>query len=201
MVRRRTRRMIEEAIANGTWIPPVTKPPVHLGQKPALFDTFTIVNPDDADSSLKEKAGLWNAIKVLFCVMLPYVPCLYSRKPVSVVAMRLDNTPQIDQLSIQEPEPTSPPSHLRRLTLWRKPAAPPQSTASETQIPSPSHPPEYKTVTVSVMIAMPSPPEYKQHTHEYGSEDQECPAVEFGIADVELPSGWALDPQRVDRSS
>lgn len=70
MVRRRTRRMIEEAIANGTWVPPAIKAPVKLGDKPLLFDTFTNVNPDDGDISLKEKAGLWNAIKVLFTLAL-----------------------------------------------------------------------------------------------------------------------------------
>lgn len=104
----------------------------------------------------------------------------------------------MDQLSIQEPPPPTPPSRFAlfaRAVPWRKAPTPPPST-SETQIASPSHPPEYKTVTVSVMIAMPSPPEYKQHNHEYGAaEEQECPAVEFGIADISLPHGWSLDPR------
>jgi hypothetical protein len=177
LLRRRTRRMFEESIANGTWIPPAPKIPVNLGNKPLLHDAYTNIDPNHEDVSLKT-AGLWDTVK-----------------PVSVTLAKADNVPMVDQFSIQQP--SSEPQHrqfpLARLLRMRAPTPTLTPSVSESQIVSPSHTTQYKTVTVSVMIAMPHLPQQKAHHHD--GADRECPAVEFGISDVELPRGWSLEPR------
>jgi hypothetical protein len=91
----------------------------------------------------------------------------------------------IAQLSIQEP--SAPQTRMEKFLKWRTNEHPSQrgsspSGSDEPQITSPSGVSEYKAVSVSVMIAMPMPPQH--------DKEGECPAVEFGIADVELPRGW-----------
>lgn len=38
-IRRRTQRLVEEAIRNGTYVPPEARVPAHLLEKPKLHDT------------------------------------------------------------------------------------------------------------------------------------------------------------------
>jgi len=173
LIRRRTRRLIEEAIANGTWIPPAGRAPVNLAEKPLLYDVYTDSDPEK-DGVVQEKAALWTDIL-----------------PVSATLARKDPK-LISQLSIQEP--SAPQTGIQKFLKWRTNEHPSQERSSssgsgEPQIASPGDLPEYKSVSVSVMIAMPLPPDLnKQHNRE-----AECPAVEFGIADVELPQGWTIE--------
>jgi len=181
-VRRRTRRRLEEAIANGTWNPP-RKPSFRLGEKPRLYDAYTSLDVVEHEhDSLKHKAGLWDTFK-----------------PVSVTLVKPSDTQAMARPSIlqdstpPQPPPLLPPPrqfHLVRLLRSgsRTPLSP--SGSSESDVSSTSHPPpECNMITVAVMIAMPSPPEHKQHKH-----DPECPFVEFGISDVEPSPGWSLEP-------
>lgn len=85
---------------------------------------------------------------------------------------------------------------MQKFLRWRPnnhhtPGGSSSSTSNEPQIKAPNESTEYKTVSVSVMIAMPLPPDLNKG---HGGSD-ECPAVEFGIADVELPQGWTIDPK------
>jgi hypothetical protein len=177
LVRRRTRRNIEDAIANGTWLAPTLTIPVKLSDKPSLYEAHTILDPEHTHDSLKEKGDLWDALK-----------------PVSVTLVRSYKIPMAEQLSIQEQSLTTQPRRysLANLLPSRAPV-PPSPTISESQISFSSDPPEYGAVTISVMIAMPFPPESMRHQHDQAK--QEYPDVEFGISDVELPLGWSLEPR------
>jgi len=166
IMRRRTRRLIEEAIANGTWIPPVVRAPVNLARKPLLYDVYTDLDLEK-DRAVQEKAALWTDIL-----------------PVSATLVR-KNPKLIAQLSIQEP--SGPQTRIQKFLKWRTNEHPSQGGSSpsgsgDPQTTSPGCLAEYKAVSVSVMIAMPLPPDLNKHNKEV-----ECPAVEFGIADVELP--------------
>jgi len=176
LVRRRTRHIVEQAIANGTWITPPPKIPVNLRDKPYLHHAYTVISPHHEDSSLK-KAALWDSIK-----------------PVSVSLVKSDVVPAVHQLSVQEPLPNPPPRRAPMARLLRsRTSVPPSSNIPEPHVSSPVPPQEYKTITVSVMIAMPSLPEFKPHRHD--QTEQECPAVQFGVSEIKLPLGWSLEPQ------
>jgi hypothetical protein len=173
IVRRRTRRLIEEAIANGTWIPPAVRVPVNLAEKPLLYDVYTELDPEQ-EGEMQEKAAMWNDI-------LPVSPTLVRKNP-----------KLINQLSIQEPATRQ--TRIQKFLRWRtnehrSRGGSSSSGSGEPQITSPGDLPEYKAVSVSVMIAMPLPPDLNTR---HGGED-ECPVVEFGIADVELPQGWTIE--------
>jgi len=172
VVRRRARRMVEEAIANGTWIPPVVRTPVNLAEKPQFYDVYTDLDPEK-DGELKEKPALWTDIQ-----------------PVSATFVRKDPK-LVEQLSIQEPETVQ--TRFQKFLKWRPNDhhGPSSSNSEEPQIASANESAEYKTVSVSVMIAMPLPPDLNKRPT---SGEDECPTVEFGVADIELPQGWAIDP-------
>jgi hypothetical protein len=55
--------LIEEAIANGTWIPPAVKGSVNLAEKPLLHDVYTDLDPEKG-GVMQEKAALWTDILV-----------------------------------------------------------------------------------------------------------------------------------------
>jgi len=176
LVRRRTRHIVEEAIANGTWITPSPKIPVNLRDKPYLHHAYTVIAPHYEDTSLK-KAALWDSIK-----------------PVSVSLVKSDVFPAVHQLSVQEPLPNPRPRRAPMARLLRsRTFVPPSSNIPEPQVSFPLPSQEYKTMTVSVMIAMPSMPEFKPHRHD--KTKHECPAVQFGVSDIKLPPGWSLEPQ------
>jgi len=176
LIRRRTRRMIEEAIRNGTWIPPAPRTPVKLSDKPALYDAYTILSKKHHDESfLKEKPGLWSAIK-----------------PVSTTLVTNEkSTTHIEQMTIQDDESITRRSGYQplvsRLLQWRKFSSSPSSASLEaTSFPAPD-PTQKSTALVSVMISMPTPPE-QQNLDKTG-----FPVVTLGIAHVPLPQNWSID--------
>jgi len=176
LVRRRTRHIVEQAIANGTWITPSPKIPINLRDKPYLHHAYTVIAPQHEDSSLK-KAALWDSIK-----------------PVSVSLAKSDVVRAVHQLSVQESLPNPPPRRAPMARLFRsRTSVPPPSNIPEPQVSSSLPPQEYETITVSVMIAMPSLLEFKSHQHD--KTEQECPAVQFGLSEIKLPPGWSLEPR------
>jgi hypothetical protein len=58
--------MIEEAIANGTWIPPAPRSGVKLGDKPSLFDAYTTFAYEEKGNVLEKKAESWTTFKVSY---------------------------------------------------------------------------------------------------------------------------------------
>ncbi|KAJ7506976.1 hypothetical protein B0H11DRAFT_187814 [Mycena galericulata] len=64
ILRRRHRRMVEEAIANGTWVPPTPRVKVDLRKKPRLWDAHI------APPVLDARADEWEGIMV--CIFIPF---------------------------------------------------------------------------------------------------------------------------------
>jgi hypothetical protein len=60
VIRRRARRVIEDAIRNGTWLPQAGRPVVKLGEKPKLFDVHTTV---PAISPVDDSLLAWGHLK------------------------------------------------------------------------------------------------------------------------------------------
>lgn len=60
ILRRRHRRMVEEAIRNGTYIPPPIRTPKTLGERPMLHDVFVnLVHDDNNVEAMEEKEMCW----------------------------------------------------------------------------------------------------------------------------------------------
>jgi len=103
----------------------------------------------------------------------------------------------MEQLSIEDdPLTASSVNHrhyLARMLRWRDfSSSPPATPGSPAAVAAATHASisptqQFKMATVSVMVAMPTPPEYK-----VSHMGDECPVVEFGIADVELRQGWSF---------
>ena len=64
VIRRRARRMIEEAVQNGTWLPHAGRPAVKLGEKPKLFDVHTTADGIPYRSPLDRGLLAWDDLKV-----------------------------------------------------------------------------------------------------------------------------------------
>jgi len=170
VIRRQARRMIEEAIRNGTWLPQAGRPVVKLGEKPKLFDVYTTMNgvprrPDDSFLA-------WGGLKPLSATL---------KKPVS---------PSPQAPVVRSPAPAElPPSLLFRLVPQLRP--PPRVATPD----SPTHPletaqqPHNTTLTVSVMIAMPTPPTAKHHN----SSEDTFPPVQVGVAHLPISQGLTMD--------
>jgi hypothetical protein len=83
----------------------------------------------------------------------------------------------------------SPPSLLSRLVPQLRPL--PRVTTSD--LPAypleARQPPHNTALTVSVMIAMPTPPATKR----YSSSEDTFPPVQFGVTYLPVPRGWIMD--------
>ena len=71
VLRRRQRRLMEEAIRNGTYIPPAVRKLRALGTKPILHDVHLDLSRDYEE---KEQLGWWGAI-----MARPITCSVYSR--------------------------------------------------------------------------------------------------------------------------
>jgi len=226
LMRRRHRRMVEEAIRNGTYVPP-SRTKNQLGQKPVIYDAYLGVD-DATDFAVQGKAkGRSN------------VPAMGEMKwedilPVSALLLNPDGLPyyEFQECSAEKP---SAASLSRQGRAWRSVLrwrpfryltgvlglstfpTPAENMAPTSILPTPTSPeqtvggkaqlPPY--ARVSVMIAMPRPPQIKQATqpklspslaspsipspaarlpllsHE-DDQSEPLPHMELGIADVQL---------------
>jgi len=172
VIRRRARRMIEEAMQNGTWLPHAGRPAVKLGEKPKLFDVHTTADGIPYRSPLDRGLLAWDDLKPLSATL---------EKPAS---------PPPQAPVVRSSAPTEPPpSLLFRLVPRLRP--PPRTATPD----SPAYlfetlqQPHDTTLTVSVMIAMPTPPITKSHN----SSEDTFPSVQFGVTHLPVPQGWVMD--------
>jgi len=173
VIRRRARRMIEEAELNGTWLAQAGRPAVKLGEKPKLFDVRTTTMDGISYRSPLDRGLLaWGDLK-------PLSATLENPGP-----------PPPQALAVRSSAPTGPPpSLLFRLVPQLRP--PPRITTPD----SPAYQfeireqPHDTTLTVSVMIVMPTPPIAKSHN----SSKDTFPPVQFGVTYLPTPQEWAMD--------
>ncbi|KAF4568520.1 hypothetical protein EYR40_010072 [Pleurotus pulmonarius] len=134
ILRRRHRRMIEEAIRNGTWVPPAASSPrrVDLSKKPKMYEAW--ISRGDAQDRRGLEHTDWEGI-------MPF-SVLYTlpSKPAAGTPQASSSTNNTAPVSTPNPDAGAPSStgrsRLSRFTplrLFRRPAAPAAS-------PSPSAP-------------------------------------------------------------
>lgn len=135
LLRRRHRRMVEEAIANGTWIPPAPRIKVDLRKKPKLWDAY--VSPPPAAGEGKE----WDRVMVGPRIR-PYTPASYSILITPSFILQSPSrprTPGRQPPHAHLPRTTSPPPPpcLRRVSALtpprRRTASPPPLRATRPQ--------------------------------------------------------------------
>jgi len=134
-IRRRTQRLVEEAIRNGTYVPPEARVPAHLMEKPKLHDTHI------GHGAVSEK---WA-----------------DYRPVSAVLVTKGDSPR--PVSASTTDTFRPLGFLTRFARWdarlrrffypRRPVLPVSAPAQDRSDPSVLHNP---SVRVAVLIAMPS---------------------------------------------
>ena len=128
------------------------------------------------------------------CVHLPqlllineYSPVIFINQPLSVMLKKPSSpSPPV----VQSPTSTDPPpSLLFRLAPQLRPppraATPPSSTHPLETLQSPRD----TTLSISLMIAMPTPPTTKSHS----SSEDTFPPVQVGVARLTIPQGWVTD--------
>ncbi|KAF9643043.1 hypothetical protein BDM02DRAFT_3264253 [Thelephora ganbajun] len=178
IIRRRARRMIEEAIRNGTWLPPAGRPVVKLGEKPKLFDVYTTMDGIPGRSPLDVSLLAWEDLKPLSVTLKKSVP-LSPEAPVVRSSMSIE----------------PPPSLLYRLAPQLRPSpqiATPDSSAYPLET---RQPPHNTALTISVIIAMPTPSTAKPHN----SFEDTFPPVQVGVTDLPIPQGWTMDVKSESR--
>ncbi|TRM64825.1 hypothetical protein BD626DRAFT_490003 [Schizophyllum amplum] len=170
ILRRRHRALVEEAIRNGTWIPPATRPRVDLSKKPKLHEAY--LDSHGAHQSHTRRAEDW----LSWDGILPF-SATYANPP--------SHAPPAP-VGVPTEAPLSPPR--RRWWSWsRAPSAEP-SSAGQTELtertpPAPTAPTQ---VRVGVIIAMPTPHTQKPET---SVDEEPLPPLEMGISDVVMRGG------------
>lgn len=171
-IRRRARRMMEEAVRNGTLPPQTGRPPVKFGAKPKLFDVYTTRNGIPGKFTLDDSLLSWENLKPLSATL---------RRPVSP-------SPRTPTPQPPPPVETTPPL-LFRLAPQLRPT--PRAVTTDPT----SHPLEVRkptrnpVLTVSVMIAMPTPPSINPPN----SSEDSFPFVNVGVTHLRIPHGWPMD--------
>ena len=122
-----------------------------------------------------------------FLLTIEYLTVLFINQPLSVTLKKSASpSPPV----VQSPVPTEPPpSLLFRLAPQLRPSprvAPPPSSAHPLET---FQPPRDTSLTISVMIAMPTPPATKPHN----SPEDTFPPVQVGITRLPIPQGWVMD--------
>ncbi|KAJ7021170.1 hypothetical protein C8F04DRAFT_1141768, partial [Mycena alexandri] len=158
LLRRRHRRMVAEAIANGTWVPPAPRLRVDLRKKPRLWDAFLApppVVPIPSSSSANAGGGVggmgegegkdeWDAIMPFAASYTPSAPTL-APVPTSTLAPPPSSAPGTG---------TSPNSRsASRVNLSSPASATNLNAAPSAALEKPVQP----RVRVAVLIAMPAP--------------------------------------------
>jgi len=120
-----------------------------------------------------------------------YSPAFLIPQPLSVT-LKTPVSPSSQVPVVQTPASVeSPPSLLFRLLPQLRP--PPRVATTDT----PARPldsrqqPHHTTLTVSVMIAMPTPPTIKPQN----SSVDTFPPVQVGVTRLQTPQGWSMDPK------
>jgi len=171
-IRRRGRRVIEEAMRNGTLPPQAARPIPSFGDKPNLFDVYTTGRTIPGSSPLDDSPPTWANIKPLSAALKIPVP----PSPQAPVSQSLTPTDHSSSL-------------LLRLVPQLRPL-------SQTAVPGPHAypletlpPPQDPVLTVSVMIAMPTPPSVNPQN----SPKDTFPLVLVGVTHLPLPRRWSMD--------
>ncbi|KAL1943703.1 hypothetical protein VTO73DRAFT_4148 [Trametes versicolor] len=167
VIRRRHRALIAEAIANGTYVPPVR---VRVGRKPKMYEVHLVKEVEDEVVRVGEKgegrpsliekekrrAVFWDGLVVEWNKMLP-VSCRLLRPP----------RPPPDTAVPTPPSPASQPTS--RFWRWRLPGrghrqtpspspstTPPPPPTSHPEAPRPSADPRPSSTTMRVLSPDPS---------------------------------------------
>ena len=193
VVRRRARRMIEEAVRNGTWLPQAGRPVINLGEKPKLFDVHTTMNGIPGRSPPDDSLLAWGGLKARLPSSAPSEfnecsPDVFITQPLSAT-LEKPVSPSHQTPVVRLPAPTEPPpSLLFRLVPQLRP--PPRvATLDPSALPLETRqPPHDTTLTVSVMIAMPTPLTTKPRN----SFQDTFPPVQVGITHLQIPRGWTM---------
>jgi len=208
VLRRRHRLMMEEAIRNGTWIPPApgtgaSRPRVDLSKKPVMWEAHLgggersaylhngrLVQPDVSSTNSIDAEKDWESIKPIFAAYLSKgptpapipVPSASDLRPLDAPAtMETRLNAFVDWAArIVSPTPSTPLSPLPApLVNGNMQDA---STPTEDELGPPR-------VRVAVLIAMPSP----HHASPSASQDrlhtdEELPHLEMGVATLPVLS-------------
>jgi len=197
--------MVEEAIRNGTWIPPPTRDgSINPGAKPDMFEAFLM---NEKGAIVDENAGggreygkkedvEWDAIMPFSATYLqppkdarasPTPPPATPSTPLTARFRSLFST---RRLAADAPSTLLPLASVSPLTT--SPASPgPNGLGGQ---PEALPPPVPSTLRVAVLIAMPSPVHGDGKSESgSGGDEESVPHVEFGVMDVCLSEDTAAD--------
>ncbi|KAG6884771.1 hypothetical protein C0993_008374 [Termitomyces sp. T159_Od127] len=217
-LRRRHQRLVEEAIRNGTWVPPSPNGAfpfgnngrrVDLSKKPALWEAFVGSGARHTHRTGKAETVTeweWDSIRP-FAAAYVTPPSQSDSEAVASNVMpqeRASLTARLHTLMRNRHQSTFPiPARMATTTPITVPAATlPSSTAPPSTAPVIPDPPQ--KVRVAVLIAMPQPPEAKSRSstpqpiastsatttslHSTADEEPELPHIEFGVAELDVSS-------------
>ncbi|KAL1745596.1 hypothetical protein HDZ31DRAFT_63005 [Schizophyllum fasciatum] len=174
ILRRRHRALVEEAIRNGTWVPPPTRPRVDLSKKPKLHEAF-LDSHSIQHQRQSGRAEEWLSWDGIFPFSATYITANYPTPP----------------RPIGVPTEVSPPPPARRWWWpWSRGRSSDSATGVQTELAerTPSQPAEPTRVRVGVIVAMPAPHEAKTNGGAAAGEEP-LPPLEMGITDVYLRGG------------
>ncbi|KZP20565.1 hypothetical protein FIBSPDRAFT_891880 [Athelia psychrophila] len=194
VLRRRHQAIVEEAIRNGTWVPPPFASGRRggrrdVGEKPKMWDAWVGKDREvmdvDSDAGHGASIGGWGDL-------LPISATYLNQRPSRSRTTTAESTSARGH--------ASPYRRTRNFFPWRSEHARADATPSEP--PSPTTPaaatpaasalnlptattPIPPTLRLTVLIAMPAPP--IQHQHQSHLDDEEGPpVVELGVVDVSV---------------
>lgn len=191
IIRRRARRVIEEAVRNGTWLPQAGRPAAKLGEKPKLFDVYTSLDGIPRRSPLNDSLLAWGGLKVPPSFLGSSNGC----SPDILITQPLSATLKQPVSSFPQPSgvrslaPGEPPASLLSRLVPKLRPLPRVTTQDAPAYPLATRQPPYNAaLAVSFMIAMPTPT-VKPHS----SSDDPFPPVQFGVTQLPVPHGWIMD--------
>jgi len=207
VLRRRHRRMLNDAIRNGLWVPP---PPgagplgmsvaelLRLGRKPAMWEAYVGgPGPEKQHSTLRHHEPKtewdWDSLR-------PF-SASYVAPPATPTPQASSGAPAVPHVHAQLSPPVaeSPRRRIRLRVPGRPlppallPSSPPRDTQLNNAVSIPGADPAssaHKKVRVAVLIAMPRRPMESgvplSEEEEGEEEEEEIPVVEFGVAELDL---------------
>ncbi|KII83793.1 hypothetical protein PLICRDRAFT_46979 [Plicaturopsis crispa FD-325 SS-3] len=156
VLRRRHRRLIEEAIRNGTWVPPPqgSRSRRDIGEKPVMWDAWVVGADKTGDEDLT---------------------------PLAARYIKDDAPPPSDTKATPPTQDASVPRRAAILPWRRRPETPTPAASAPVPEETDASP---QQIRVSVLIAMPTPtplPAASEH-----AEEREIPVLEFGVCELGL---------------
>jgi len=178
--------MVEEAIRNGTWIPPPTRDgPVNPGAKPDMFEAFLagekghdIQNDTGREYYGKKEDVEWDSIMPFSATYLqpqndPNVPSTHTISP---------STPLSSRLRSLFPARRYDTDHQLPLSTITPPASSaPNGFGEQSEVSPPA-----QALRVAVLIAMPALHKSEDENGSGSGEEDSIPHVEFGVVDVNV---------------